>query len=936
MNAAIRNALLILALTLTLLAAPHAHAEDAYYVEAILGLDITEGELPERQRPSWMLNDEGIYPYVVLDGAGEAYVTPTNMRWGDGDEGLRQSVLAVRAPIGEPITGRLILPGAYGEPMVMVRFAIDPALASAEHEKRFNEIAREHYRTLRNARIPGGAWFRHQERAYAETLGLEADAERERPQDRWWEADELERTCALITGGRALAENIQLDRVLELVDDDAPSIAIDTIEGVTVREYDWAARAEGLEPELDPLAPFIPDDQHAVFFPSFDAMLAVVDELEEQGGPALFLYEPNAQHALVRQRYETQLCLPLTDLARRFGPQMVKTVAITGSDPYWRTGSDVAVLLEAHDAIALHRVVNAVAALMTQNTPDIEQTAGEYEGVAWTSLTTPDRSFCSYLAVIGDAVIVTNSLAQLERVISASKQPDTALASSDEYRFFRHRYPRGTAHESGFLILTDATIRRWCSPRWRIATSRRTRAAALLADLQATYLDQLVSGEVAPGPIHAEHLAPLLGDITLAPTGVMSSAHGALHFQTPIIELPIDAVSQAEADAYIRWRDRYQSNWSGAFDPIAIQCTVAPDRIGVDGTVMPLIGGTQYDDMIELTAGAAIAPDAGDPHADAIMHYVTAVNRDMPMLQMFGGMAVGPAQFDIDPLGWLGQSAALYADDDPFWDELADARADDDDIEPFMRDNISRLPMALWVEVDSGFKLTAFLTAVRAMIEQTAPGMTEWSNHEHNGMAYVRVGPSAEAQRQSDDAPDDLALYYAPGGEALIVSLCPDMIFKALDRQAARRTARDAGEPIERATPPWLGESVSMQVRPEVMRVASMLFGEDYRKNLRRLSWRNLHILNEWRRRYPHADPLAVHEQFCGVRLICPAGGSYTWNDQWATMQSTVFGHPGEPELGGSLPDLLNELTFAEFGLTFIDDGLRATFNLQRGADPAP
>ena len=95
-------------------------------------------------------------------------------------------------------------------------------------------------------------------------------------------------------------------------------------------------------------------------------------------------------------------------------------------------------------------------------------------------------------------MIVTNSrqqLAQLAKVIAKQSPP---LASAPEYIYFRNRYPRGAEDETAFVILTDATIRRWCGPRWRIADARRTRAAALLDEITAQNLDALVAGK-GPG-----------------------------------------------------------------------------------------------------------------------------------------------------------------------------------------------------------------------------------------------------------------------------------------------------------------------------------------------------------------------------------------------------------------------------------------------------
>src|SRR5438477_62354 len=83
-----------------------------------------------------------------------------------------------------------------------------------------------------------------------------------------------------------------------------------------------------------------------------------------------------------------------------------------------------------------------------------------------------------------------NSPYQLGRLVSAAKGKTAALASQDEYTFFRSRYAKGDKDETAFLVLTDATIRRWCGPRWRIGSSRRTQVAAVLAEMQAAHLEE--------------------------------------------------------------------------------------------------------------------------------------------------------------------------------------------------------------------------------------------------------------------------------------------------------------------------------------------------------------------------------------------------------------------------------------------------------------
>ena len=99
---------------------------------------------------------------------------------------------------------------------------------------------------------------------------------------------------------------------------------------------------------------------------------------------------------------------------------------------------------------------------------------------------------------------------------------------------------------------------------------------------------------------------------------------------------------------------------------------------------------------------------------------------------------------------------------------------------------------------------------------------------------------------------------------------------------------------------------------------------------MRRRAWGNLPILNAWRQRFESEDPVALHSKFWQRELLCPGGGEYRWNEEWQTMESTVYGHPGDPKAGPGFPPSLQGLSFANFGLTFEENGLRAKVQLER------
>jgi hypothetical protein len=304
-----------------------------------------------------------------------------------------------------------------------------------------------------------------------------------------------------------------------------------------------------------------------------------------------------------------------------------------------------------------------------------------------------------------------------------------------------------------------------------------------------------------------------------------------------------------------------------------------------------------------------------------------AIDKEAPMFQRAAGTLQAMAQGLT--LGWLGGSAELYAEDHPVWDEMVDrARDASEDEEAF--EEIFRLPIAARVAATDGFRLTAFLASLRGLIDQVGPGMTVWTPLEHEGQPYVRVSPSEAAVAGVPADIAELAIYYAPASDALTVSLREDVLKRALDRQRARREA--AGEEGDHQPPgtPWLGSSLALQVDRRMLEVYDALTTEFQDDELQRRSWGNIPILNEWKRLYPDENPVELHERIWKVRLVCPGGGQYVWNEEFHTMESTVYGHPGAPKSAGRTFGILEDIARGSFGLTFENDGLRARAILER------
>ena len=255
---------------------------------------------------------------------------------------------------------------------------------------------------------------------------------------------------------------------------------------------------------------------------------------------------------------------------------------------------------------------------------------------------------------------------QLIRIARVFELKNQSLASLDEYHFFRQRYPIiPKSKEDAFLMITDATIRRWCGARWRIGAARRTRAASALAELQA----RVESG----APLKAKEF-PELGKVSVLDGVVQSSKFGNLTFLKSVNELNIQKITPAEKKAYEFFRDRYQSHWSKYFDPICAQLSIDNREIRGDLSVLPLIGGTDYQQIIQMVGGVKLKPDSGDPHDETVFHWVSALDMTSPRFKQASNFAAIMApSLGVRTFSWLGEFFSFYLDDSPFFDDMQKA-----------------------------------------------------------------------------------------------------------------------------------------------------------------------------------------------------------------------------------------------------------------------
>ena len=153
----------------------------------------------------------------------------------------------------------------------------------------------------------------------------------------------------LFSGGRAISENLQLNRELRLSSDEQNrTIPVSSVAGITIEEI----LLEGVDERRNSHARLNRlDSSPMTNMPSFSLPTKVCWRSwirQFKGGtPLLRISENRVESAGSKEKYSKQLCLPLDKLSKMLGPKLISSIAITGSDPFIRTGTSFTVIFEA-------------------------------------------------------------------------------------------------------------------------------------------------------------------------------------------------------------------------------------------------------------------------------------------------------------------------------------------------------------------------------------------------------------------------------------------------------------------------------------------------------------------------------------------------------------------------------------------------------------
>jgi hypothetical protein len=257
-------------------------------------------------------------------------------------------------------------------------------------------------------------------------------------------------------------------------------VPIASLNGPTVKSHPWSEMLRGKKPDIDPLAKMVPDDFYFVQFRSINKLMEALETADLWGTHLFNQAYREARTQNVGAKLKSQLVVETNPLLKPFYDFVVEEVAVTGSDPFVCEGSDVTIVFRIKNAGLFRSRMDGFIKNAEKARPDARLASGEFMGVKYDHLATPDRQLHVFSTYPAENIHVrSNSKAAFQRVVEAiqGKTADgkavTRLGDTPEFAYIRTIYPRGAGEEDGLIYLSDPHIRRLVGPQLKLTERRR-------------------------------------------------------------------------------------------------------------------------------------------------------------------------------------------------------------------------------------------------------------------------------------------------------------------------------------------------------------------------------------------------------------------------------------------------------------------------------
>ena len=753
------------------------HADAAFETIAV------ELALPAPMPPERWGSSNGLV--VAIDGAGPgphafASLTMEGARGRFDSRGAASNTLLTlwirrpRSEQGKPVAGSIYVDSEREDPGHRFSFhaAVDAAkksdaalparwgaaFASALHEQRsspWHAFAAERVKSLFAEKTSG--------KAGAPLPGIGARPRR----------TDLTELMDTTTGALSIQESLQMDRPLLLrAAREKASVPIGTLKPPRSAPHPWddLLRQLGKTAPAEPLAAMVPAEFYYLRAADLDVLFQLSDQIDAWATPLVGALDRQAAEHDLATTYETQLGLARTALSRALGKEVVAQVALVGSDPYLREGSDVSVIFQVKQRALFEAGLAGTLATRAREHGSVAATNTAYQGVDVKIMTSPDGAVRQHRATVGDAEIVSNSLGAVKRILDAIKGKRPRLADEKDFAYLMARDAGVRADALGFM--GDRFVGEVVGPRQKVLEARRQIALAeLMTPGFAALLHGFLTGK-SPASVDELVTTKLLSKdelkhgsgapIVWKPGEAARSVFGTPAALTPLLDLPEPAlVTESERDAYDRFSRTYESYWRTYIDPAAIRIAIDPGPTGTtltaDLRIVPLIDGTDYREILEMAGQARVDVPALGSGARAVVGIGQEARVRRELSRLVRGVA-GRHDFGLD---FLGEWAMVGVDDRPAVAQAVfatqrdlpqlpggDERRRVDEIAV-----LASVPAYVAIGIKSMTGAALALAAMRAIADDVLPGAITWgeTGSKERDVAIVRIAIAEDFGRGRDE-----------------------------------------------------------------------------------------------------------------------------------------------------------------------------------------
>ena len=390
---------------------------------------------------------------------------------------------------------------------------------------------------------------------------------------------ELARLMDTTTGMTSLQETLQTDRALLAAADEPATVALSELKPPSFKPHPWAAMTAALARPvpLEPLAAATPAAFYYVRFRNISHLIHLRERLEAGLAPALAGIGRGRQDYDLAARYEAELGLRQGPLTKLLGPTVVDDLAVVGSNPYLREGSDLSMVFRVRARPAFEAALAGTLAAFGAAHGGLKSVTIDHQGTPITITRSSDGVVRRHRATVGGFDVVSNSLTATKTVIDAVGGARHIVADEPDFRYMLARDAATPGDVLAFL--SDRFVGEVIGPRQKVLEARRQIAlaelsrpgyAALLFGWMYGRVPASADEIIGSGLLKRDELAHPGGErIDWQPGRGARSSWGAVGGMTPLIDLPAPAkVTSSEKAAYDIFVTGYQSFWRTSINPI--------------------------------------------------------------------------------------------------------------------------------------------------------------------------------------------------------------------------------------------------------------------------------------------------------------------------------------------------------------------------------